>query len=135
MEKASKILIIDDDEDFVTATKIVLEGKGYKTTVAKDPQEALSRLEEEKPDLIILDVMMEGKAAGFIFSREIRKNPEFADIPILMLTAMREQTGFFFPGEAKHPVFLPVEEFAEKPLAPKDLLSKVEAMLKKKVSE
>ncbi len=132
MKEPPKILVIDDDEDFVAATKAILESKSYKTIVAKNPQEGLCRLEEEKPDLIILDVMMEGKAAGFIFARELRQNAEYADVPILMLTGMRKQTGFFFPGEAKHPVFLPVDEFVEKPVGPEALLSKVEGMLKKK---
>ena len=130
MKEPPKILIIDDDEDFVAAVKMVLESKLYKVRVAYSSHEGLSKLREENPDLIIMDVMMEGKAAGFLLARKVRKNPEFAAIPILMLTGMREQTGFFFPGEAKHPTFLPVDEFLEKPIEPKDLLGKIEEMLK-----
>lgn len=130
MKESAKILIIDDDEDFVAAIKTVLESKPYQVKVAYSSQEGLSRLKNEKPDLIILDVMMEGKAAGFLLAREIRKSSEFVTIPILMLTGMREQTGFFFPGQVKHPVFLPVDEFVEKPIEPANLLSKVEEMLK-----
>jgi len=132
MKEPAKILLIDDDKDFVAATRMVLESKSYRIVVAYSSREGLSRLKEERPDLIILDVMMEGKAAGFLLAREIRKSPEFATVPILMLTGMREQTGFFFPGEAKHQIFLPVDEFVEKPLEPKELLGKVGEMLKQK---
>ena len=132
MKETPKILIIDDDEDFVAAIKMVLESNQYRVTAAYGSQEGLSVLDKEKPDLIILDVMMEGKATGFLLARKIRKKTELSVTPILMLTGMREQTGFFFPGEARHPVFLPVDKFVEKPIEPKDLLSKVEKMLENK---
>lgn len=131
MRELQKILIIDDDPDFVEATRIVLESKPYKIIVASDTEEGFRKLEKEKPDLVLLDVMMERKAAGFLLSRKIRKDPKFANVPILMITSMREQTGLFFPGEAKHPVFLPVDEFVEKPVEPTILLETVEKLLKK----
>lgn len=125
-----KILIIDDDVDFTEAIKIILESKNYRVFVSDNPKDGLSTLEKENPDLLILDVMMENKAAGFIFSRQIRKNPKFEKLPILMLTGMREQTGFFFPGETKDSTFLPVDEFVEKPVEPNILLEKVKKLLK-----
>lgn len=125
-----KVLIIDDDNDFVEATKVVLEVK-YQVIVAYNVEEGRQKLKEEKPDLIILDMIMGRKGEGFIFSREMRKNPEFSHIPILMLTGMREQTGFFpIQDDPRHPKFLPVDEFIEKPIEPQDLLKKVEELLK-----
>jgi CheY-like chemotaxis protein len=62
----------------------------------------------------------------------MRKDPRYAKIPILMLTAMREKTGFDFPGERIHPKFLPVDEYMEKPIKPEALLEKVEQQLAKK---
>lgn len=125
-----KVLIVDDDIDFVEATKVVLEVK-YQVIVAYNGEEGRQKLKEEKPDLIILDMIMGRKGEGFIFSREMRKNPEFSHIPILMLTGMREQTGFFpIQDEPRHPKFLPVDEFIEKPIEPQDLLKKVEELLK-----
>lgn len=125
-----KVLIIDDDTDFVEATKVVLEVK-YQVIVAYNGEEGRQKLKEEKPDLIILDMIMGRKGEGFIFSREMRKNPEFSHIPILMLTGMREQTGFFpIQDDPRHPKFLPVDEFIEKPIEPQDLLKKVEELLK-----
>jgi CheY-like chemotaxis protein len=86
-------------------------------------------LTEEIPDAISLDIMMGRGAEGFIFARKMRKDPRFARIPILMLTSMREQTGFDFPGERIHPKFLPVDEYIEKPIEPQSLLEKIEQLL------
>ena len=127
----AKILIIDDDNDFSEATKIILGSRNHEVISADNTKDGLLLLENENPDLLILDVMMENKAAGFIISRQVRKNPKFRKLPILMLTGMREQTGFFFPGESKNDIFLPVNEFLEKPAPPEILLEKVEKMLMK----
>ena len=127
----AKILIIDDDNDFLEATKIILESRNYEVISADNTKDGLLLLENENPDLLILDNMMENKAAGFIISRQVRKNPKFKKLPILMLTGMREQTGFFFPDEPKHSRFLPVNEFLEKPTPPEILLEKVEKLVLK----
>jgi CheY-like chemotaxis protein len=124
-----RILIIDDDKDFVEVTKTILESKQYQVSFAHDQDEGFARLEEEIPDAIILDIMMRKGAEGFIIARKIRKDPRFNKIPILMLTSMREQTGFDFAGERIHPRFLPVDEYAEKPIDPEVLLEKVEQLL------
>ena len=127
----AKILIIDDDNDLTEATKVILESRNFEVISADTTKEGLRLLESENPDLLILDVMMENKAAGFIISRQIRKNPRFEKLPILMLTGMREQTGFFFPGDIKSDTYLPVNEFLEKPAPPEVLLEKVENLLVK----
>ena len=127
-----KILIIDDDADFAECTRVVLESGDYVVSIAGDTAAGMKKLEMIEPDLIILDVMMENRAAGFIFARTMRKNPAYTHIPILMATSMAEQTGFSIPGDdPKHPVLLPVDEFMEKPLLPKELLAKVGELLKK----
>lgn len=127
----ANILIIDDDPDFVRITRTILEKERYKVSCAYNADEGFAKLEEESPDAIILDIMMGRGAEGFIFARKMRKDPRFAAIPILMLTSMREQTGFDFPGERIHPKFLPVEEYIEKPIEPKTLLEKIEELLTK----
>ena len=127
----AKILMIDDDNDFTEATKIILESRNYEVISADNTKEGLLLLESENPDLLILDIMMENKAAGIIISRQIRKNPKFEKLPILMLSGIREQTGFFFPGELKSETYLPVNEFLEKPPLPEMLIEKVEKLLKK----
>lgn len=129
---APTILIIDDDPDFVMVTKAILETKQYEVRFAYDADEGFAKLEEEIPDALILDVMMGKGAEGFVFARKMRKDPRFDHIPILMLTSMSEQTGFRFPGENKHPRFLPVDEYIEKGIEPQVLLEKIEQQLAKK---
>ena len=97
--------MIDDDNDFTEATKIILEIRNYEVISADNTKEGLLLLESENPDLLILDIMMENKAAGIIISRQIRKNPKFEKLPILMLSGIREQTGFFFPGDTINDFF------------------------------
>jgi DNA-binding response OmpR family regulator len=123
------ILIIDDEAEFVEVLRTILLTKQYKVSCAYSADEGFSTLEKESPDVIILDVMMGKGAEGFIFARKMRKNSRFAKIPILMLTAMREKTGFDFPGERIHPKFLPVDQYVEKPIEPQVLLEKIEHLL------
>jgi len=130
-----KILIIDDDPDFVEVTKMLFETKQYEVSAAYDPEEGYARLEQEMPDILILDVMMGKGADGFIVARKIRKDPRFDKMPILMLTSMREQTGFDFPGERIHSKFLPVDDYIEKGVDPQVLLDKVEQQLANKAGD
>jgi len=126
--------MIDDDKDYIEAIRFILESKGYEFVPAYNTKEGFAKL-KEKPDLIILDVMMEKQAGGFIFARELRRNPEYLEVsktPILMLTGMREKTGFFFPGEIKHDYFLPVDEFVEKPVKAEQLVDTINKLLKQK---
>ena len=125
------ILIIDDDPDFVDVTKAVLETKQYRVDFAYNADEGFAKLQEEIPDVIILDIMMGKCAEGFIFARKIKKDPRLAKIPILVLTSMREQTGFDIPGERIHPKFFPVDEYLEKPIEPQVLLDRIEQQLAK----
>ncbi len=128
---APTILIIDDDPDFVAVTTAILETKQYNVRFAYNPEDGLAEMEKEAPDAIILDVMMGKGADGFIFARKIRKDPRFAKMPILMMTSMREQTGFDFPGERIHDKFLPVDDYVEKGVEPEELLEKIEQLLAK----
>ncbi len=129
---APRILIIDDDPDFVEVTKVLFKTRQYEVRSACNPEEGFARLEEEIPDALILDVMMGKGADGFIVARKIRKDPRFDKMPILMMTSMREQTGFDFPGERMHSKFLPVDEYMEKGIDPQVLLKKVEQQLAKR---
>jgi len=126
------ILLVDDDPDFVEITTAILETKQYQVRSAQDPDEGLAMLEEEIPDLLILDVMMGRGAGGFVLARKIRKDSRFDQVPILMLTSMTEQTGFDIPGQRISEKFLPVDDYIEKGLKPHELLEKVEQQLAKK---
>jgi len=130
--KNASILIIDDDVDIVEAMRVVLESKNYQVFSARDGEEGLKRVRSDKPDLIILDVMMETGDKGFDVAREIKKNEDYKNIPILMLTAIKERTGLDFKNEAGDEVWLPVDDYTDKPLKPEELISKVEALLRRK---
>lgn len=127
-----KILIVDDDFDFVESLKVVLENRGYEVVSAPTGEEGVNKVKEEKPDLVILDVMMETVDRGFKAARELKKNKDSKDIPILMLTAISERVGLDFKKEAGDEVWLPVDEYCEKPLKSDELISKVERLLKSK---
>jgi len=129
-----KILIIDDDDDLVLAMRLPLEAAGYKVARAASGEEGLKKVKEVKPDLIILDVMMDSTTAGFQVSLTLRSpdaKSEFAAysrIPILMLTAIHQTTPMRFGPDQE---YLPVDAFLEKPIEPSKLLEQVRRYLKK----
>jgi len=129
MTKKVKILLIDDDVDFVEATKTVLESKPYKVIVAYEGDEGLRKAREEKPDLIILDVIMPIKD-GFTAAEQFKKDPALSKIPVVMLTAYAEMGGgTSVPVSAG--LALETEDYIDKPVAPEELLNRVEKHLKR----
>jgi CheY-like chemotaxis protein len=124
-----KILIIDDDPDITEAMKIILENQGYEVRSALDSAAGMDRLKEAIPELIILDVMMRTSQEGFELSRELKHNARYRDIPILMLTAVKQKTGLDFRSAVGDESWLPVEEYLDKPVKPTVLLEKVEELL------
>lgn len=130
MAKDAKILIVDDDPDLVEAMKVVLESSNYRVVTAGSGEEGLERVRSEHPDLIILDVMMESRDKGFDVSRKIRADDVSKNIPILMLTAVKQKTGTGFAKQAGDETWLPVDAYLEKPLKPDELLAKVDELLR-----
>jgi len=124
-----RILIIDDDPDITEAMTVVLENKGYEVRSALDSSEGMERMKEARPDVIILDVMMRTSQEGFELSRALKQNADYKDIPILMLTAVKEKTGLDFKTTAGDESWLPVEGYLDKPVKPDVLLEKVEDLL------
>jgi CheY-like chemotaxis protein len=130
MSKEKKILIVDDNLDYAEAIKTIVESGPYCADVATSSKQAVEKLDKEIPALIILDVLLQKGAEGIVLSRKFKKDPKLKQVPIIMLTSMTQQTGFKFISEdPRHPHFLPVEEFMEKPVTPKDLLAKIEKLL------
>jgi len=125
----SSILIIDDDPDITEAMSVILTNRGYDVRSAQDSAEGMDRLKEAQPDLIILDVMMRTSQEGFELSRELKHNQKFKDIPILMLTGVKQKTGLDFKTTAGDESWLPVDEYLDKPVKPDVLLAKVEDLL------
>ncbi len=118
------ILVIDDDIDLVEIIRVTLENQGFKVIDAQTGERGLAMAKEQDPDLILLDVMMGKVDEGFQVAYELRSNDVTAETPILMLTAVTDQTGFDF-DPAKDKDFLPVNEFLEKPISPRSLVDMV----------
>ena len=125
---SKKIMIIDDDIDLVEAMRITLETDDYEVIDAQEGKKGLEILKKEKPDLLILDVMMGTLDEGFHIAYQIRNDEKIKDIPILMITAVGAQTGFEFDMQRDQD-FLPVNEFIEKPVNPQVLLDTVKRNL------
>jgi two-component system alkaline phosphatase synthesis response regulator PhoP len=122
MKQRPKILLVDDDADLVTVMRGALESKAYEVVVAYNGQEGLEKAKKEKPDLVVLDILMP-VADGFIFADQFRKDPSLAKIPVLALTSFSESLG--------QPFAFDVSEYISKPIKPRDLVAKVEEFLKK----
>jgi two-component system alkaline phosphatase synthesis response regulator PhoP len=125
-----KLLMIDDDPDFVAGIKAILDTGGYEVDVAYNPKDGLRALEAKEYDLLLLDIMMGRGAEGIMVARKLRKNPKLREMPVLIMTGMREQIAFLFPGEPVHPRFVDVDELIEKPVEPKVLLDKIDTLIK-----
>ena len=131
MENA-KILIVDDDLDLTSALKVTLESENYSVVTASDRMEGMEKIRTERPDIIILDVMMSAWQDGFEMARELKKDSQFIkNIPILMMTGVKVKTGIDFKSTAGDPTWCPVDGFLDKPVDPEVLLAEVRKLLQK----
>lgn len=124
----TKILLIDDDPDFLYAVRMVLEGEGFEVESATTPEEGIGKVASTAPDLVILDVLMPTNYEGFEVARSIREELELIDLPILMLTAVHsvKQVPYRFAPDEE---YLPVDVFMDKPIEPERLVETVQEML------
>jgi DNA-binding response OmpR family regulator len=123
-----KILIIDDDRDYGEALKIVLENNGYQVRHALNRKDGRSAIEADAPDLIILDVMMEKHTDGFDLCADLKDDDACRHIPIIMVTAVTEKTGFKF-SPATDGDYLQADDYISKPVPVTELLSRVNRLL------
>ncbi len=119
------IAVIDDDPDIREASTLVLTAKGYEVVTASNPKDGYDIVKSKKPELIILDVMMDEPDDGFFLAQRFRK--ENIKTPIIMYTSVSKTIGLDF-GKSD---MVPVDDFVEKPITPDLLIQKVEALLKK----
>ncbi len=128
MATQAKILIIDDDPVLVKATSAVLESKNYQVISAADGDEGLQKVKDEKPDLIILDIIMPTKD-GFTVCEQLKGDPELAGIPVLIMTSFAQKgKGTNIPRSAGFA--LEAEDYVDKPVSPDELLRRAEKLLK-----
>jgi CheY-like chemotaxis protein len=130
MEMAKKVLMIDDDQEFVEAITNVLDAKGYDVVSANDGKDGVAMAKKERPDIILLDVMMTTKSEGFDVAREMSKDPNLKGTPVVMLTGIRREMNLPF-GFEPDADWLPVKAVLEKPVKPEVLLKTIEENIKK----
>ena len=123
-----KILIVDDDADFVESNKELLESEGYQVITATNGTEGLEKAVAEQPDLMILDVMMATETEGFEVSRKIPQKPQFKKMKVLLVTGVRTALKLPF-GFEPDDTWLPVDSVLEKPIAPEKLLAEIKKKL------
>lgn len=129
-ESAPLILLVDDDLDFLEINRHILEPKGYRVACEPDPQSAWRRLQTEKPDLIITDLMMANLDSGFSLARQVKEDPRLAEVPIIMATAITSQAGLDFrPRTAEDLAAMYINAYFDKPIPPQKLLDKVAELL------
>jgi len=130
MEKKGKIILIDDNKDFLFTMSTFLNRNGFETLTAEDGKAGLELVEKEHPDLVLLDVMMETLFSGFEVCKRIRTNPALKAIPIIGISGMGEELGVKFNKEKDEEYFSP-DDFFEKPVDREKLLEKIDELLKK----
>ncbi len=132
MKKEAKILLVDDDPDLRVSMTTILESQAYQVATAKDGIECLEQIKKDPPDLIVLDLLMP-RLDGFGVIKALKEDPRYAkhaDIPILILTAVREEASRR-RYELETGLEMDVDDYVEKPIAPPDLLHRVEKLLAK----
>lgn len=122
----SRILIVDDDPDFVETTRLVLESAGYDVISAADGDAGLRMVARDKPDLVILDIIMKTVLDGLYMSQQMGNDPDKQDIPILMVTSIANTDyAALFPTDE----FIHIDGFVSKPISPKDLIDRTATLL------
>ncbi len=127
MTERKNILLVDDDPDFVEAVKVIVESGGYDVRVAYDGKEGLDAVKEQRPDLIVLDVMMP-VMDGHATCAALKKNPDTSEIPIILLTAVADRVT---TSKYSHRDMLEseAEDYMPKPVDPPELLTLIKRWL------
>jgi len=127
---AKKVLMIDDDPEFVEAISNLLDAKGYDVHTASNGKEGVEKAKAQNPDIILLDVMMTTKNEGFNVARELHDDQTLKDIPIIVMTGIRREMNLPFGFEPDE-TWLPVKKVLEKPVKPQVLLAAISENIRK----
>lgn len=134
MEKKAKIMVIDDDPDFRDAVTSILESAHYDVVSASNPDEVKDKIFAEKPDLILLDIMMDSLFDGFSLCHNIKTSKEYKDfneIPIIFVSAVKEMTGSRFQFKGDDQGMVGPDDYIDKPVKAEDLIARMERLLQK----
>ena len=132
MQRQAKILVVDDDPDIVEAVRAILEAHSHQVVAASNGEEGLAKLKEERPDLMILDLLMP-KMDGFAVLKELQdpRRSKYSNVPILILTSVREDASRR-RYELETGLELNFDDYVEKPLDPHTLVERVGKLLEKR---
>jgi CheY-like chemotaxis protein len=125
----AKILVVDDDMDYLAATKAVLESKGHSVRTASSGQEGYAQAKADHPDLMLLDVMMTHDSEGFEIARKLKEDPATRGLKVIVVTGIRKAKDLTFGFEPDED-WLPVKAVLEKPVKADKLLKAVDSALK-----
>ena len=130
----AKILVVDDDPDFREAMTTILTGASYRVVTASNVPEGTRAILTERPDLILLDIMMDSLFDGYSLCHAIRTSKEFEavrSIPVIFVSAVRQIAGSRFGFKGEEQGLTGPEDYIDKPVKPADLLARIERFLKK----
>jgi CheY-like chemotaxis protein len=125
-DKRKKVLLVDDDRDFLEMHTAVLEHRGYSVITAQSSKECMAILDETKPDIVILDVMMEQFDSGFKASENIKQ--KYKDLPVMLLTSIGAQTNLDFSSNEEVLKISGADVLLDKPVSPKVLIDEIERL-------
>ncbi len=127
----TKVLIVDDDIDFIEINKMILEKYNYEVDSTTNTTEMLEKLQNKKYDIILLDLMIEHYDSGFSISHKIKADPKYKDIPIILCTAVASETGRKFSLKTdEEKAWIKVDAFLDKPISEEDLIGTIKKLLK-----
>lgn len=130
MAKSPKILFVDDDRDFLAAQTAFFGGRGYEVVTVDRVEGALEKVSQERPDVVVLDLMMEHYDSGFVLGRKIRQDPAMSKVPIIMLSGVASATGHKFGSDAAAlKDWIKLDAFLDKPVTGRQLIKVVEEKL------
>lgn len=133
MAKGKRVLLVDDDEDFIEVTRTVLEEAGFDTVVAYDGDDGLRKARASRPDVIVLDYMMARPTDGAFVAQELDDDPDLRDVPVILLTSVGSVHPWW--GVKKDDEYLPVDVFLDKPVKTERLIEEIESLLSKQPSK
>ena len=128
MSVQKTVLLVDDDADFVLQNRVLLEENGYEVLAAYNARQCLEVMDRRRPDLIVLDMMMESRTEGFNLSRDLRNSEHTKGIPLLMITSVNDTIPFRLEPDS---TWLPVDVLIEKPVDPALFLDVVNRILRR----
>jgi DNA-binding response OmpR family regulator len=137
MTSKADILLVDDDPDLQESLRIILETHGYEVRTASNSKQAQAMIDQRMPDLMVLDVMMDTMTEGFDFAHDLKSRPQYAALPIILLTCFLEKVRDEGPDQFQHVMgqSWPAKWLFEKPVKTQKLLEKIEAVLREYKAE